>query len=67
MVDSNIHPPVSLCKIYKTNNGTEEVWVTSDEESKRITRTTMDKDVNITIYTLFELPKESEIIEVLFS
>lgn len=58
---------IAVGRIYKTNKGTEEIWVSSDEECKRITRTTMDKNDKITIYTLFELPKKSEKIEVLFS
>jgi hypothetical protein len=52
--------------IFRTSKGSEEIWVSSDEESKRISRTTMDENAAITIYTLFELPEKSENIEVLF-
>ena len=57
---------LALGMIFRTNEGAEEVWVTSAEESKRISRTAMNRDDHITIYTLFELPKEGEIAGVLF-
>jgi|GEM_PF-6326369 len=62
--ESSTTPCLAVGRIFKTINGTEEHWVTSEEEFEKITRTTTDEDEMLTIYTLFELPKEARDIEV---
>jgi D-alanyl-D-alanine carboxypeptidase len=57
-------PCLAVGMIFKTDEGAEEFWVASDEEFERITRTTIDKDEELKVYTLFELPRESREIEV---
>lgn len=55
-------PCLAIGRIYSNS----ELWVTHDEEFKRISRSTMDKNEKITIHALFELPKECEVMEALF-
>ena len=60
-------PCLAVGMIFKTKEGTEEHWVTSDQELKKITRTSMDQGATIIIHTLFEVPEKSGNIEAVFS
>lgn len=65
--ETRIAPCLAVGMIFKTKEGTEEHWVTSDQELKKITRTSMDENATIIIHTLFEVPEKSGNFEAVFS